>query len=262
MTWQQRNSGHRYNSASGHALLVGGLTRKPLCMNVKSKLCSYCFAWTKKHEDLEEDPIPIHYCPKIHEGTSSSMEPQACLEMVIDMFDNRQIIVKDICLDDDASTRSLLRWSNADWMKNNNTTKVPTVAITKGPNKGKEQRRPDKGKLPGHIPEPSFLADPNHRRKVWTGELHQLAAAAVNKKFTMTKMDATRLGKNFGYMIRTLHCIPVDRYEDAGKAVIEHRFDNHDYCRACCPRKHESEAVRNQKGRYYRNKLQQYIGID
>jgi hypothetical protein len=43
MAWQQWNSGHRYNSASGHSLLVGGLTRKPLAMEVKSKLCSICF---------------------------------------------------------------------------------------------------------------------------------------------------------------------------------------------------------------------------
>lgn len=132
MAWQQRNSGHRYNSASGHGLLVGGLTWKPLIMEVKSKLCSICFAWRKKHEDLELEPIPEHRCPKNHDGTSSAMEPIACLEMVIELFDRRQVIVHEICLDDDASTRALLRWSNPDWMKNNNTTVVPTVPITKG----------------------------------------------------------------------------------------------------------------------------------
>jgi hypothetical protein len=73
--------------------------------------------------------------------------------------------LKNICADDDASTRALLRWSNADFMKNNNTTEPPKVAVTQGPNKGvKMQPRPDKGKLPGDIPEPAFVADPNHRR--------------------------------------------------------------------------------------------------
>jgi hypothetical protein len=107
MAWQQRNSGHRYNSASGHGLLVGGLTRKPILMNVKSKLCSVCFTWKKRHEDLDFHPVPKHHCPKNHEGTSSAMEPIACLEMVIELFDCHQVIVKDICLDDDASTRAM-----------------------------------------------------------------------------------------------------------------------------------------------------------
>jgi hypothetical protein len=94
MAWQQRNLGHRYNSASGHALLVGGATRKSLIMEVKSKLCSVCFHWKKKHEDLVLEPIPDHRCPKNHDGTSSAMEPIACLEMVVELFERRQVIVK------------------------------------------------------------------------------------------------------------------------------------------------------------------------
>jgi hypothetical protein len=129
MGWQQRNSGHRYNLASGHALLVGGLTCRPLIMDVKSKLCSICFAWKKKHEDLELE----HRCPKNHEGTSSAKEPIACLHMLTELFEHRQVVVKDICLDDDTLTRALLRWSNQDWMINNKTD-----------HEGKEQREASK----------------------------------------------------------------------------------------------------------------------
>jgi hypothetical protein len=81
-----------------------------------------------------------------------------------------------------------------------------------------------------------------------------VANGKVNEKFTMTKMDATRLGKNYGYMIRTLHRLPLDKYEDAGKAVIEHHFDNHEYCGPWCPRKHQTDQVRKEKARYYRDK--------
>ena len=42
MGWQQRGSAHRYNSQSGHALLIGGRTRKPIGFVVKSKRCNYC----------------------------------------------------------------------------------------------------------------------------------------------------------------------------------------------------------------------------
>jgi hypothetical protein len=85
-------------------------------------------------------------------------------------------------------------------MLNTGTTTVPKVFVSKGPNKGKKQQdRPDKGKLPRQIPEPRFVADPNHRKKVLTGKLHDLAKKQVVERFTMTKMDCTRIGKNFGY---------------------------------------------------------------
>lgn len=44
MAWQQRNSGNKYSSASGHALYMGGVTRKPISLAIKSKLCNVCAA--------------------------------------------------------------------------------------------------------------------------------------------------------------------------------------------------------------------------
>jgi hypothetical protein len=181
-------------------------------------------------------------------------EPITCLAMIIELFNRRQVVVADICIDDDASTRALLRWSNKDWMTNNNTNVHPTIQISKGKNQGKLQKRPDRGKLPKDILEPKFLADPNHRRKCWTGDLIALASAKVQEICTMTKMDTTRLGKNYGYMIRGLHWLPIDKYEDAGKAVIEYHFNNHDYCGPWCPRKSQTDAICKEKARYYRNK--------
>jgi hypothetical protein len=163
--------------------------------------------------------------------------------------------VEMICADDDASTRSLLRWSNASHMTSNNTDQVPMVPITRGPNIGKLQARPDKGSLPGHIPEPQFVADPNHRRKVLTGELYQLSLAKVSDKHTMTRMDAARIGKGFGYMIRSLPRKEESEYVASGLAVLEHHFDNHEYCGQWCPRKRQSLAAQAASNRYYRSKV-------
>jgi hypothetical protein len=136
--------------------------------------------------------VPLHNCTKNHDGSSSAMEPLACLEMVTELYFKRSVVVGAICIDDDdASTRSMLKWSNANYMNNTNTTEVPKVPISKGPNKGKLQDRPDRGRLPAEIPEPLFLADPNHRRKVLTGELIALASSKVADKATMTRMDST-----------------------------------------------------------------------
>lgn len=50
------------------------------------------------------------------------------------------------------------------------------------------------------MPKPLFVMDPNHRRKQLTGNLIALAKSKAEDKMTMTRMDATRIGKNFGYM--------------------------------------------------------------
>jgi hypothetical protein len=129
MAWQQRNSGNRYNSLSGHALYVGGNSRLPISYILKSKLCCYCRAWTKKH-DITIDPIPIHNCKKNWDLSSGAMEPKACLDMTVALFDTKQVCISVICIDDDASTRSMMKWSNADHMKNNNTSKQRILSST------------------------------------------------------------------------------------------------------------------------------------
>jgi hypothetical protein len=174
--------------------------------------------------------------------------------MTIELYHDYKCIVDLICIDDDASTRSLLKWSNADYMNNNNTTIAPQVQITKGPNIGKLHPRPDRGKLPAYIPEPSFVADPNHRKKVLTGELIALDKARVQERATMTRMDSTRLGKNFGYMIRTLKHLDPSEYVRAGSAVLEHHFDSHEYCGDWCRRKSMTATQKEQSQRYYRSK--------
>jgi hypothetical protein len=160
-------------------------------------------------------------------------------------------------MDDDASTRQALRWSNADYLLNNNTNVLPKVAITVGPNKGKLQERPDKGRLPGKMPEPTYSSDPNHRRKLLTGELLAIAMATVKsgKKETMTKMDVRRIRKNFGYMVKTLSKRDESEYESAGRAVIEHHFDNHEHCGAWCRRKWMTKQQREASERFYRCKV-------
>jgi hypothetical protein len=253
MGWQQRNSGNRYASLSGHAILVGAHTRKPIAFTLKCKACNFCKTFEKKRVD-EAEEVPEHRCFKNHDGSSGAMEPIACLDLTIMLYRESNCAIEMICADDDSSTRALLKWSNADYMKNNKTTSPPTVPITKGPNKGKGHVRPDRGRLPADIPEPSFVADPNHRKKVLTGELIALDKGKVADKATMTRMDSTRLGKNFGYMIRTLKDMNESLYETAGSAVLEHHFDNHEHCGQWCRRRTMTEAQRHASTRYYRCK--------
>jgi hypothetical protein len=127
MGWQQQSSGKKYNSPSGHALFVGGYSRKPIALQVKSRICNFCLSWKKKHPLPDDLPPPEHLCTINHEGSASSMEPKAALDMIIDLFDRRHVSIHRICIDDDASTPALLKWSNADYCNNNNTPKPPQV---------------------------------------------------------------------------------------------------------------------------------------
>jgi hypothetical protein len=135
---------------------------------------------------------------------------------------------------------------------NNNTTVVPLVAKNVGKNKGKLQPRPDKGKLPAKVPEPIVVADPNHRCKGLTGERIKLDKSNNDKRFTMTCIDSTRIGKNFGYMARTLKDWPHCEFITAATAVLDHHFDIHDHCGDWYKRKNETTEQRRASPKYYR----------
>jgi hypothetical protein len=253
MAWQQKGSGHQYNSTSGHGTLFGRYSRKVIGLVIKSKRCCFCNTFLKSNPG-QTAMIPWHHCWKNHEGSSGSMEASGAVEVLVEAFEKHKVVIKRLCCDDDSSIRADCQWSNANYLKNNNTTELPMVPKTLGKNKGKLQPRPDKGKLPGHVPEPLFVADPNHRRKLLSGDLIKLDSSKVDMKFTMTRMDTTRLAKNFGYMARTLRDRPETEYVEAASACLEHHFDNHEYCGSWCKRKLESDEMKQSKVKYYRCK--------
>jgi len=183
------------------------------------------------------------------------MEPEACLEEVVKLHDNFKVKVRRLCCDDDSSVRKSCRWSNIIWLAHQPPgAKLPLVKKKVGKNKGELQERPDKGQLPARVPEPEFVADPNHRRKQLTKDLITLDTSNVDKRCTMTRMDSTRIGKNFGYMARTLKSTPPEEYVNKAKAVLEHHFDNHEFCGEWCSRKLQTDTQRQEGKRYYRSK--------
>jgi hypothetical protein len=88
MAWQQKGSGHVYNSQSGHGTMMGKLTCKIISLGIKSKLCNQCNAYARKGT-----PVLEQGCWKNHVGSSGSMESAACLELVFDIFDNKHAIL-------------------------------------------------------------------------------------------------------------------------------------------------------------------------
>lgn len=124
---------------------------KSLC----SKGCGFCKSWRTSHT-VDVDP-PEHQCFINHEGSS---KPLAVLEMCM-WLHNHQVTLGCIVADDDSLIQAKLKWSNEDHMLNHNVTVYPTIINSVG----NEASRPNDGGTPRHVPEPSFVADPNHRRK-------------------------------------------------------------------------------------------------
>ena len=166
MGWNKRSSGHRYDSRSAHAMLVGGHTRKVIGMKVMSKECTKCDG-TKKHGKEPEE----HACPKNFQGSSKSMEVQAIYEMTVDAWDNRGFAIGTIVSDDDTTMKSHLKHSYQELIKAGQMKKEEWP-LTKSGNK-----TADSGRLPLHVKvSPKFLADPNHCKKVVGKYLYALAA--------------------------------------------------------------------------------------
>ena len=270
MGWQQKGSGRKRDSKSGHAVTIAMRTRKAVALETCSKGCGFCKTWRTRHT-LDEAP-PKHRCFINHDGTSGSMEPLAVLRMYIKLY-KKQVIVRRFVLDDDASTKSKLKWSNKTYCQNTGATRAPKI-INKN---GNLAPRPNNGGIPGYMPEPLFVADPNHRRKTLSNDLWKLALKGktspedqkeqYDKKkkrheikaeeenlpppvippfkvkpwdLTMTSSDCRRISKNFAFMARTLKDMDTDeQIVNAGKAVLEHHFDCHKYCGEWCRRKEE-----------------------
>ena len=244
MGWQGRGT----MSQSGHAVYVGHYTRKVIAWSLYSKRCSVCQRHDKKKEP--EAIVPAHDCSQNYDGSSKAMESKAVLQMYIGLYRKKQVRVGLLICDDDSSIKAKLKWSNQDHMINNNTTIVPKV-ISKN---GKIRTRPDKGGIPGDIPQPNFGADPNHRTKLVGKEVYGLARRAKSDTYTMTEMDAYRIKHNYGYMVRSIPQLQEEQYVPAAKAVIEHHFNNHQHCGAWCRQKDLTEEEKKASKKYYRCK--------
>ena len=131
------------------------------------------------------------------------MESDAALHLYKRLLqdNDKKVVLKAIVADDDSSMRALLRHPH------NNP----------------------KGKLPLEMPEPEWLADPSHRTKVVAKAFYALAYLPKSQS-TCTKVDAMRLKRYFGYMIKANRMNEISKIVSASKAVVEHLFNEHMYC--------------------------------
>ena len=149
MGWQKRATGKIYDSMSGHGFMIGCRTGNIIGFKVKSKSCTVC-----SKANFLNIPAEEHGCRINYEGSSGGMEAQVALELCITLHDDSgySVCVHQIVSDDDSTMRAHLQYED----------------------------NSEKGKLPTHIPIPTFLADPSHRVKVMSSPLFKLAQGETN----------------------------------------------------------------------------------
>ena len=162
-------------------------------------MCATCLEAENKNVDAKP-----HKCPKNYSGSSKAMEADAALEAYEDLYEMSEgtVVIGCIVADDDSSMKSFLKHQSPSHPK---------------------------GHLPERLPEPIFLADPTHRTRVIAKYFYALAALS-NSESECTKVDALRIKRWFGYMLKMYRETDMDTLKKAVASVLEHLFDDHRFC--------------------------------
>jgi hypothetical protein len=234
--WDQRKSGRAYNSDSGSHLLVGNATMKCVAVEVMSKRCSKC------EKGIVHLPC---FCPKNYDGSSKGMEATGAIRNVI-RLNNQSVFLKTYVMDDDSSTKAILRHSWQELIDAGKMTKDDWPRTPAG------RKKKDNGQLPLSHPKIEFLADKNHRVRTYAKYFFDLSQKRKSES-TCTYNDAERMKRNFSYFIHMYHTQPFPLFMKASKAVLQHHFNNHEFCDDWCPWKKWSDEQRILKELKYRS---------
>ena len=225
MGWSKRSSGRRYDSQSGHCHIIGLYTRKVIGSHVYCKVCRICQMARVKGKEVQTHNCAQNYSS---EKSSKSMESDAILHICKNSV-NRGFIIGTIISDDDSNMRATLKHKN----NINKSGRLPVsfcvtlflifslnciliimFIIVLSQN---------------NLPEPTFLADPTHRVKVFANWVYKLATAKMSIS-KVKKSHAERLKKYWGSFIKQTRWTNLDNMREASKAPLEHLFNNHVFC--------------------------------
>lgn len=155
---------------------------------MKSKVCSGCKTVAKTGAKFDN---VSHDCAKNWEESSKAMEAALVLELAMQVHRkgqqlNMPCFVSHLVADDNSTMRSVVTHSS---------------------------------RLPLHVPEPKFLCDPTHRRKV-VGK-HLFALKGKGKKQTdCSQGDCLCLQRCWGHVIKQNRHKPFEEFQKAAKQTL------------------------------------------
>jgi hypothetical protein len=237
--WDQRKGGRAYNSDSGTHLLVGNESLKTVAVECISRRCSKCER-KKVH--------PFYVCSKNYEGSSKGMEAEGALRNVRLLYEQKEVFIETFVMDDDSSTKSILRHSWKVLVDSGILDKLDWPKTASG------AKKKDNGQLPLLHPPINWLADKNHRVRTYARYFFVLAHKPRSQT-CCTPNDAERMKRNFAYFLHMYRQESFQQFKKAAKAVLEHHFNNHEFCGEWCPANRWREDEKKLKILKYRCKV-------
>jgi hypothetical protein len=219
--WDKRGSTRRYDSLSGCSVAFGLRANLLIGIESMSSACIKC----SKHIEHDAD-----ICPRNYEGSSKGMEASGAAKIVNRLFQNEEhkCYVASLVTDDDSSVRKILTHSYRDQVEASAMTDAEWPRYANG------KKKPDNGMLPLLHPEICFLADKGHRVRGYSRFIFAEAIKSIAKGCGCTKIDAERMKRRLSWTLR-LHCFGTyEDFQTAVLAVLEHHFNNHQYCGDWC----------------------------
>jgi len=279
--WQKRSSGRTYDSPSGHNLLVDCRTKRILDCTVYCKHCTICDRRKKddnannagagddvvdadvgsngnddtanddnnaNDDDDDDDNPKQHRCPKNFTGSSKSMESSGAVELVSKAAKSTTHWVEAIVGDDDSTSRAVLRTDLKQYQQDHPHIPKATYWPRKPDKDGRLKYVPNKGKMHWSLRPPLvFYCNPTHRWRVIGNHLFALQKSTTTG---VTKADARRLKRNYGYAHKQSRTKSWEEYRKAMDGALLHHGNDHRYCLASwCPfaagRKHPKDNDRS-----------------
>ena len=215
MGWQKRSSGNRYDSMSGHGVLVGCRTKQVIDVIVFSKACKKCELRLRKGWDTNKDG---HDCSENMGDIKSSkgMEAEGAYRLLTGLHEKYSVKDKGgqalyplqfdcLVTDDDSTMRAQLVH------KKNEKDKV--------------------GRLPETMEPITFYCDPGHRIKCWSKPFFKLARETPKSKTNLKTSMVERLKRYIGYFLKQNRAVrSLEWFVDNASAPLEHLFNNHKHC--------------------------------
>jgi hypothetical protein len=191
MGWQVRSSGGKYGSSMGHGLMIGALSKKVLDSIVFNKKCAKC----TKRKNCDSK----HNCMKNFDGSSKSMEAVALTTMLIRLPEEKGVSICSIITNDDSNGRA------------------------------KSHHVCNGGILPDSIEEPRFLADPSHRKRVFSRPIYNMSNMP-KKKNAVTKPLAAHLKYCYGACVKRNRNKTAEELSAKVHNILDHICGIHEQC--------------------------------
>jgi hypothetical protein len=124
------------------------------------------------------------FCPKNYDGSSKGMEAIGAIQNVVHLHNNQSVFLKTYVMDDDLSTKAILRHSWKDQVD------ARTMTDKDWPRTASGRKKNDNGQLPLLHSKIEFLADKNHRVRTYAKYYFELSHTKNPKASAPTTMPS------------------------------------------------------------------------